>query len=42
MAQMSYEEFSRMNQNSNSTNTQTNNYRNVILQIHKQTIIEIV
>ena len=28
MAQMSYEEFSRMNQNNNSTNTQTNNYRN--------------
>ena len=30
MAQMSYEEFSRMNQNSNSTNTQTNNYRNSV------------
>ena len=28
MAQMSYEEFSRMNQNSNSTTNQTNNYGN--------------
>lgn len=30
MAQMSYEEFSRMNQKNNSTNTQANNYRNSV------------